>query len=269
VSSKSTEVTKYSEAELAVMEAQASEMTSSDLHVPILKIGQSMTREVKKGDAQAGEFVNTLTGEGCGNSIGLIVSFYTKGRAGSDGPGEHYFTSNNFEIIPDHWGDWLGEEWVGQRFSEHPEAEEEFKARVNRKEIPWGRGPKISTTHNYTGYAIVPGLEGEDDEFSPVRLSLKRTDMEAVRRINSMFQMKMRNQPYWSRVLDLSTEEKTGRGSEFFGLAVKLGRETTPEEREMALDLAMAIQQGRVTDNADKAEAADSSAPEAKGALAV
>lgn len=267
--SSSTEVTTYNEAELAIMEAQAAEAASTDLHIPILKIGQSMTREVKKGDAQAGEFVNTLTGEGVGSNLGLIVSFYSKGRAGSDGPGERYFTSSNFEIIPDHWGDWLGEEWVGQRFDEHPDAEETYKERVNAKEIPWGSGPKISTTHNYTGYAIVPGVEGEEDDFSPVRLSLKRTDMEAVRRINSMFQMKLRNQPYWSRVLNLTTTEKTGKGAEFFGLAVKLGRETTAAEREEALELAVAVQQGRVTDNADVAGSDEKVAPEVKGGLSV
>jgi hypothetical protein len=267
----STDVAVRDEATEAVLAAQAAEFNTTDLHVPILKVAQALTREVSNGSAVAGEFVNTLTGEGVGSNLGLIVAFYSKGRAGSEGPGERYYTSQDFEIIPPHWGDWLGEQFVGTRFDEHPDAEEMFKERVNAKEIEWGRGPKISTTHNYTGYAIVPGVVDEDgeaqpDEVSPVRLSLKRTDMESVRRINSMFQMKMRNQPIWSRVLDLSTVEKTGKGAKYYGVGVKLGRVTTPEEREMALDLAVAVSQGRVTDN-DAAEA--KVAPAAKGGLDV
>ena len=268
--SSSTEVAvPLTEAELALMQAQAGEVSADDMHIPILKIGQSTTKEVKAGDAVAGEFVNTLTGEGVGSNIGLIVSFYAKGRAGSNGPGERYFTSSDPDIIPDHWGDFLGSEWVGQRFDEHPDAEETYKQRVNAKEIPWGSGPKISTTHNYTGYAIVPGLEGEEDDMSPVRLSLKRGDMETVRRINSMFTMKMRNRPYYSYVLDLSTKVRTGKGNDYFGAEVKLGRETTAEEKELALELAQAVLQGRVTDNEASTGPEEKVAPDAKGGLSV
>lgn len=268
--STSTEVEKYDDATRAVMEAQEAEFSPGDLHVPILKIGQALTKEVSNGSAVAGEFINTLTGEGVGNKVGLIVAFYSKGRAGSEGPGERYYTSQNVDIIPPHWGDWLGEQWVGQRFDEHPDAEEMYKERVNRKEIEWGKGPKISTTHNYTGYAIVPALEDAEEEFEymPVRLSLKRTDMEAVRRINSMFQMKLRNQPKWARVLDLTTVEKTGKGR-YFGVDVKLGRVTTDEEREDALELATAVMQGRVTDNDATAGTDEKVAPENKGGLDV
>ncbi len=267
----STEVAVRDEAVEAVLAAQAGEFTSDDLHIPILKVGQALTREVQDGTAESGEFVNTLTGEGVGSKVGFITAFYSKGRAGSNGPGERYFTSNDPDIIPEHWEPFVGAEFVGTRFDEYPDADEQYRIRVNNKEIEWGKGPKISTTHNYTGLVLVSALEDSDEEFevSPARLSLKRTDMEAVRRINSLFQMKLRNKPIWSRVLDLETTEKTGRGARYYGVAVKLGRETTDEEREMALDLAQAVLAGRVVDNADKANPDAQVAPDAGGGLSV
>jgi hypothetical protein len=268
--SPSNEVAVREDAAEAILAQQQGEFTPGDVNVPIMKVGQALTREVEEGSADAGEFINSLTGEGIGKNVGFIIAYYAKGRAGSEGPGERYYTSNDPDIIPAHWADFVGEAFVGTRFDEYPDAEETFKERVNAKEIEWGKGPKISTTHNYTGLVLVSPTEDEDEdpEPMPVRLSLKRTDMSAVRAINDLFRYKMRNQPFWARVFDLSTVKKTGKGT-YYNVAAKLGRETTDIEREMALDLAMAVTAGRVQDNSDTSNPDEKVAPKAEGALGI
>lgn len=257
--------------ELAALQAQQEEEYGDDLfQTPILKIGQPLTREVQSEQAEAGEFINTLTGEGIGTKIGFIVSYYQKGRFAADrDSGRAYVAFGS--TIPASWSDLVGEEFVGTPFDEYPDAEETYKERVNRKEIPWGKGPLVSTTHNFTGLALVSGVEGEDDpEPQPVRLSLQRTNMPAVRRILTLKKASLRNRPFWEVVFDLGTEKKQfDRGAAHL-LTVKLGRQTTPEERAVAADLALAVAAGRVSDNQEQAEAGSKPVePDAKGGLAV
>src|SRR5688572_22789673 len=88
----STAVATQSEAGLAVsdeelqalLDQQEAEFSSDLFQVPILKIGQPLTREVGAGEAEAGEFINTLLGEGIGTKIGFIVSYYQQGRFAAD-----------------------------------------------------------------------------------------------------------------------------------------------------------------------------------------
>lgn len=253
------------------MAAQSGEFSPGDISIPILKIGQPLTREVEEGNAEVGEFINTLTGEGVGKEIGFVISYYAKGRAGADRETGRYYVSNDFDIIPETWADFVGEEFVGTRFDEYPDAEETYKDRVNRKEIPWGKGPKISTTHNYTGLALFSALEDSEDDVDvqPVRLSLQRTNMEAVRKINSMVQMKLRNQPVWSRVFDLGTAPKQFAQGRAHLLTVKLGRPTTEDERQEALEIAQAVLAGRVVANEEGNAPSEPVAPDANGGLGV
>jgi hypothetical protein len=71
-------------------------------------------------------------------------------------------------------------------------------------------------------------------------------------------------------VFDLGTEKKQfDRGAAHL-LTVKLGRQTTASEREIAAELAIAVAAGRVTDNQETAAKADAPVePDAKGGLAV
>src|SRR5690349_14744664 len=109
-----------------LQEQQASEFDSDLLQTPILKIGQPLTREVSNGDAEAGEFINTLTGEGLGDSLGFIVSYYQKGRFAVDRDTNRAYVAFG-ATIPDAWEDLVGAEFVGTRFDEHPDAEETYK----------------------------------------------------------------------------------------------------------------------------------------------
>ncbi len=257
--------------ELSTLQAQQEQEYGDDLFTfPILKIGQPLTREVQSEQAEAGEFINTLTGEGIGTKIGFIVSYYQKGRFAADRDSGRAYVAFG-ATIPDAWGDLVGEEFVGTPFDEYPDAEEVYKERVNRKEIPWGKGPLVSTTHNFSGLALVSAVEGDEDpEPQPVRLSLQRTNMPAVRRILSLKKASLRNRPFWEVVFDLGTEKKQfDRGAAHL-LTVKLGRQTTPEERTLAGELALAVAAGRVSDNSVQAEAGDKPVePDTKGGLGI
>lgn len=267
----STEVTvALSAAEQELLASQATEFDDADLQVPILKVGQALTKEVQNDQAEAGEFINSLTGEGIGDSIGFIVAYYQKGRAGADRKTNRYFSAVGTDLIPDHWADLVGDDFVGTRFDEYPDAEEQYKVRVNNKEIEWGKGPQISTTHNFTGLAIVSGVEGSDepDELQPVRLSLQRVQNPAVKKILSLYRMSLRNRPFWDKVFDLTTEKKTFPSGPAFVVQPSIGRDTTADERAEASALALATAGGRVVEQAGTGDT-DVEPKAAEGALAL
>lgn len=253
---------------------QEEEFDEASFQTPILKIGQPLTREVQNEQAEAGEFINTLTGEGIGDEIDFVVAYYQQGRFAADRDSNKAYVAFG-DLIPEAWGELLGEQFVGTRFDQHPDAEETYKARVNNKEIEWGKGPPISTTHNYTGLALVnvldeDGVETGEIEMQPVRLSLQRTNMPSVRKINSLKRMSLRNRPFWDKVFHLSTERKTFAKGTAFLLVPKLARDTTEAERLAAVELAQAVAAGRVTDNQAGDSAADAPVePDAKGGLGV
>lgn len=253
----------------ALLAQQEGEFGDDLLQTPILKIGQGLTREVQNGDAEAGEFIDTLQGEGIGTAIGFIVAYYQKGRfAANRDSGRAYVAFG--ERIPANWEPLVGAEWVDTPFSEHPDAEETFKQRVNDKEIEWGKGPLISTTHNFTGLAVVPSPDpDEEDELRPARLSLQRTNMAAVRKWMTFKRATLRGRPFWDVVFDLTTDKNTYARGVAYNLSVKVGRKTTPEERGLAVELSQAVAAGRVVDNSATDAAKDKVEPDAGGGLGV
>jgi len=218
---------------------------------------------VQAGDAESGEFIDSLTGDGLGDKLGFIVSFYNQGRFAADQESGRSYVSFE-DAIPEAWSDHplVGSEGVGVRFDEHPDAEETYKERVNAKEIEWGHGPKISTTHNFTGLALISPVEGDEDDENqvrPVRLSLMRTNLPAVRKLHSLRASAGRNKSFWEFVFDLSTFRKDfARGSSYL-LQVRRGRKTADEEKQNAVALAQEVIGGRTQDNAENA--ADSEKP--------
>lgn len=239
----------------ALIRQQDEAFDDVSFQVPILKIAQSLTAEVVAGDAEAGDFVNTLTGESYGSEVEFIIAYVERGRAAAQPKGK-YFVSVGEELIPESWGELLGEEWVGTRFDEHPDADEQYKKRVNAGEIEWGSGPLITTTFNYTGYVLPPAVDGEDaEEPFPVRLTFKRTTKSAHDKIQTLKKATLRNKAFWDVKFELSTSPKTFGRNQAHIVNVKKGAETTPEQRQLAIDLATAVTGGRVTDNAEAAEA--------------
>lgn len=253
----------------ALLAQQEAEFTDDSLQVPLYKIGQGLTREVQDGNAEAGEFIDTLTGEGVGTKVEFITAYYQKGRFAADRDTGKAYTAWT-DTIPEHWGDFLGEEWVGTSFAEHPDAEESFKRAVNEKQREWKSGPPIQTTHNFTGLVIVPGFEGEPDTVSPARFSLKSTDTGAAVKWLRLRSAKLRRRPFWDLVFELSTKKNDYKKGAAFNIVVATGRDTTSDERQEAAELARMVSLGRVLDNADSTSAQDAPAePESGGGLAV
>lgn len=264
-----TELAVADEIAAQVAAAQEQEYDDEALQTPILKIGQALTREVQDGNAAAGEFINTLTGDGLGDTVEFIVAYYNKGRFASDSTGRAY--SSFDKTIPAHWEPLVGEEFVGTPFAEYPEAEEQFKAAVNAKQREWGNGPTVSTTHNYTGLVIVDGEDGP--ELQPARLSLKRIDVPAHRKLQTLLRAVLRGKPTWDVVFHLSTQKREfGKNAAYTinPTDVKIERKTEPDERLLAAQVAEAVLAGR-TQSVGAEEALEDRpvAPESPGALAI
>jgi hypothetical protein len=266
-----TELAVATEAELAELQAlQEDEYGDDSLQTPILKIGQPLTKEVAAGDANAGDFINSVLGEAIGTELQFVVAHYGLGRFAVDRDSNRaYVAFGKDPVIPEAWEDLVGAEWVGSSFSEFPDAEEKYKARVNAKEIPWGKGPLVSTTHNFTGFAIVPSLdEGGEPEFQPARLSLKRTDVPAAKKWLTTIRSK-RNTALWDFVYDLSTYKKEFTQGYAYLLNVKRARASDVAEKEFAVEIASAVVRGKVTDNSADVGAEKPAEPDAEGGLAV
>lgn len=260
------------QAELEALDAsQAAEFGTDDFQVPILKVAQALTTEVQAGDAEEGEFINTGTGEVLGDNIQFIIAYYQRGRSARDQRTGDYYTTFS-DTIPQAWSEHtkIDPEWVGTPFSEFPDAEEQYKVRVNNGEIEWESGPLVSTTHNYTGLIVLEAEEGSDEppELLPGRLTLKRSDMRGVKKIRQIKDWKLRNKRFWDAIFELSTKAKpNANGSTSYIVVPALGRETTQLERDVATDLALATAGGRVVESGDPD--GPKAAPDAQGGLAV
>jgi hypothetical protein len=252
------------EQQIAALQAkQEEEFAGDSFTTPILKLCQPLTKEVQEDEAEAGEFLNTATGETLGDEVKFIIARDKK-------TGEYYIAFG--DTIPASWEPLVGDEWIGTLFTEYPDAEEQYRERVNRKEIEWEKGPLVSTTYNYTGYVIVPGIEDDDpDELQPVRLSLQRSNKKAADKINTIRRSVLRGKALWDIVFDFSTARKTFPGGTSYVLNAKAGRKTTDEEKYAAAELAIALDAGRVstTGEPDTGAPAAAEAPPAEGGLAV
>lgn len=270
-----SEIATRDEAEAALLAAQEDVLEEDSFQTPILKLGQPLTAEVRAGDAEAGDFINSLTGENLGNAIEFIVSFYQRGRSARDAKTGDYYLAFG-DTIPPSWEPLVGEEFVGTVFTEYPDAEEVYKQRVNSNEIEWGKGPLVSTTYNYTGHVIVPEVVGDEDsepQLQAVRLSLQRSNKKSADKIGSIKRSLLHNKPFWDKVFLFTTQEDPKSSYGNFILTPKVGRDTTAEEREQAKSLALALMGGRVEvkgEDADPQEGGAASEPQAAdGALAV
>jgi hypothetical protein len=214
-----------------------------------------LTAEVKRGDAEVGHYINSMSGESYGAEIGFIPAYFQYGRFAALKDGRAFVAFGKDPVIPEAWEPVVGTEWIGQPFSEHPEAEEKFKAAVDAKDREWGTGPQISTTWNFTGYVIVPSVDPEDEpRLEAGRLSLKRTDVPAAKKLWSLKNM-MRLKAFWDYTFDLSTKVKTSGRHESYIVQVKAGRPTTDEERLIAVQLAQDVASQRVQEAGQESEA--------------
>jgi hypothetical protein len=258
-------------------EAQEEEFEGERVQIPILKVAESLTREVQdeNSDISPGHFVNSATGQSLGREVDFIVAYYQKGRMAVDRTTNRTYVAFT-ETIPERWADLVGESFVGTPFAEYTDAEEQYKARVNAKEIQWGKGPLISTTYNYTGLVLVQERDELDQpvedsfELQPVRLSLYRARKQGHDKIRQLKAMSLRPpKMFWDRVFHLTTQRKDFASGPAHLVIPTLTRPTTEDEKQIATELAIAVRAGRVQDNSDDALKGERVEPEAKGGLAV
>lgn len=247
---------QQAELEASLAAQNTDEVDSSDIQIPLLKVGQPLTQEVADGDARPGEFINALTREGLGDEIDFVVAGYQKGRFfhGDRANGRRARKAYGVKNVP-----WQDDPFYGTPFTEHPDAEEQYAKRVNNKEIEWGKGPSISTTFDFTGFVV---SEDPDEEPIPVCLSLMRTNRRPAQKWVTILQAVLRGK-YWDSVFHLTTERAQSDKGNYYVVNVKQGRKTEPAERQRALQLALILRQ-----RADRVqivgEEDDESAPKAE-----
>lgn len=234
------------------------DVDAGDVVVPILKVAQQLTKEVQDDDdpTRAGDLVNGLSGENFGKTVEFIVAGFYKGRFRANKDGEIICAGPS--VAAD--GTPLKCGCHDLPYPECPDAEEQYKARVNAGDMEWGDGPPVSTTYNFIG--LVVGSE------MPVKLSLMRAAAKDAKKLLTM--LKFRRAP-WDTVFTLSTDDRANRaGQKFKGVTIKQGRRVTADERQAAVSLAQAIRTQSITEvGEDSTDAAADARPEepAEGAL--
>lgn len=204
-----------------------------NLILPILKLGNQLTAEVKAHKAESGDFINSLTGQNYGRELELVLAGYFEGRFWKDPSTKQTYVSQS-EVIPATWP----HPDAGKPFAESLESEERWRERVNAGEIKWEGGPPISTTHNFIGFVV-----GED-ESAPVRLSLMRTSVKAAKTILSLISFEKQ---VWDRTLRIFSTETSGAEGPYFVASASRGDVTTGEQRQAAVELATGIRNAQAT----------------------
>lgn len=259
----STEVSEREALEAELAAENAASVDASDIQIPLLKIGQALTVEVADGDATPGEFINALTREGLGREIEFVVAGYTKGRFdhGDRSEGKRARKAYGIKNVP-----WSDDPFYGAPFTEHPDAEEKYSERVNNGDIQWAKGPRISTTYDFTGF-VVP--ESEDETPIPVCLSLMRMNTKQAKKWVTILDAVLRSR-YWDAVFTLTTDQQRGEQGNFYTINVRQTRKTTPHEKQLAVDLAVRLRNQSVQIVGEEDEAAPRSEPAAaEGAMEV
>lgn len=222
--------TDLSPAEIAALASSAvADVKSEDLQLPNVKLTQQLTKEVVQGDVDAGVWLNTLTQEEYGDTVSVVIVKFFYGRFYSDKDTNRGYAAFG-DVVPNYWP----EKYAGQRFVDLDDAEERYKELANADVISWGKGPPISTTYNFVGYLLEDGDVPERP--SPVRFSLMRTSAKAARKVLNV--IKLAGAP-WDQVITLEAERADdGR---YFETKASTGRQTSPDEKGLALQLAQVV----------------------------
>lgn len=250
-----------------ILADEEEDLSQEGIQTPILKICQPLTKEVVAEEAEPGQFLNTLDGTVFDGQPGIefIVAHFQRGRFYSDKKTNKAYVAYG-ETIPESWEDAVGAQFVGTRFDQHPDAEEQYKAAVNNKEREWGSGPPIATSYVYTGLVVT------EQGAMPVRMSLMRTQTDGHRKITTLKKGLFRNAPYFTKVFRFKTEKKVFTKGPTWLLMPSIERDATPEEQKQGLEVAQAARAGQVREAGEvegDGPAVPAKEPEAKGGVAL
>ena len=246
---ESTELEAQQGAELEVTPEQEAllarrvkaKVDKKNLVLPIVKLGQSTTEEVKAQKAKAGEFINSVTGHNYGSEFDFVIADTFQGRFYRAKGGQAFVAGPGQTVAPDHWPP----EYAGQPFVEIPDAEEQFFAAANAGEREFGGGPPISTSFNYVGYIIGESFPEEvaESRLLPVRLSLMRTSASAAKTIDTL--LTIWPTPWDRKIKVEAVPDKNDEGA-YFRVEVSEGEKTDTIERSAAVNLAVTAEKANI-----------------------
>jgi hypothetical protein len=254
----STELTTQEAQALALAEEIKAGIDDSRLVTPGLKLTQALTREVAEGDAEAGHFINGLTGEDFGDSIEFVVAATQLGWFLPEkfSPTDRSFSCYGTDVAPANWP----EEYAGRPFSEIPDSEESFRLLVQANELEWGSGPKISRVHSFLGLV--------NDSPVPVRWSLMRTGARAAGKLETL--IKFGRMP-WDTIYEVTaTRQQNAAKQTYYEPSIKQVGPTDAERQHRAVLVALAFRGGSIEDIGESLDDPVEPPPvAAEGALAV
>lgn len=89
----------------------------------------------------------------------------------------------------------------------------------------------INRMYHHAFYVILPH-EIEEGIEMPYEIAFRSTDLQTAQKISKiLLNMRRQEQASWNNTFSLTSTPKEKDGNTWFGSEVKLGRETTPEER--------------------------------------
>jgi hypothetical protein len=229
------EVLQTPEAQALADEVQAG-ISSNELALPIIKLTQGLSDEVKTGHTTAGNFVNAVTKEVLGDEFLFVYAGRYSGRFLRI-KGQGSWSAGPEDIVPGSWP----EQYAGQRFSELPDSEENFRAAVNKGERDWGSGPPISTTYNYVGFVLgTPQI--------PVRISLMRSSARTRFNVNTL--LKLWPSPF-AVSIKFGTAVKQNPEGESYIWTAEQGEPVPLDQQQAAVDLATQFNAAKVVELGD------------------
>ena len=204
------------EAELPVVDSNATwgaaeEIESSDLLVGKIYHQQALSKFVQDGQAQPGDWCDSLTGE--------VL-------AKRDAPLDVIIFSSFKRLL-------ISAKLPGSNKYEFQEAQEVTLQNCN---LPWEEetpNGSIKRQLQYSYFCLIPGKELD----LPLVLSLSSTKIKVAKKLNTMIAKLARlNRPSASVIFQLKSVKETGDKGSWFGAEVTQGAPTTKDQLQAAHD---------------------------------
>lgn len=222
------ELAPISPEEEALGAAVQGQIDRTKLKLPALKVCNGLSKEA--GEIPLGHLYNGLTVDDLGESVDIIVCGIYYGRFYSPKGGDKSWSTRD-EVAPAGWP----EEYAGKRFTEIPDAEEQWKLATNAGEHPWGSGPPIQTTTNFICVLA-------DQPKSPLRLSMKSSDTPTAEKIVSL--IATGRMPWdFLYTIEVDSRPAPNGSSTYYGFEAKKAGKVDAEQRQAAIEIATAYQQ--------------------------
>jgi hypothetical protein len=227
----------------SLIDADRAQEADDALSVPLLKVGQGLSKAVQNGKVANGQFYNTLNFETYEQPVPFVVASYERGRFWSPEGENRGFRAPHQGVIP-----WADHPDYGKTFAESGDTEENWTTEWKQQR------PPISTTYEFTGL-IVGASE------IPVRLSLMSTSAKTGKTLRQL--LRLDRQP-WDHTYNLTASRREGRKGDYYVVEVEQADKPDEAVQLQAAKLYLAVKrQGAEAVDGDEAPATP--APAARG----